>query len=164
MYVLNAVGLFQTFKLPVCSPLLCLILLTRHTVNHTNINISSDYICSTSHDSLTSGPVFVFPCAAVNPRCQQCVVFPQLLKACSHRNPLCSASHSPHCSSLWQLPECLIESPCDHIGNVFNRVSKFMMSRSLLETPILMSSKGVLNILKPNGIQDFKAIMHVHLT
>lgn len=39
------------------------------------------------------------------------------------------------------------------------------MSRSpLLETPILMSSKGILNISELNGIQDFKAIMHVHLT
>lgn len=34
----------------------------------------------------------------------------------------------------------------------------------LLETPFLMSSKGSLNILELNGIQDFKAIMHVHLT
>lgn len=34
----------------------------------------------------------------------------------------------------------------------------------LLKTPILMSSKGILNISELNGIQDLKAIMHVQVT
>lgn len=33
-----------------------------------------------------------------------------------------------------------------------------------LKTSSLVSSKGILNIWELNSIQDFKAIMHVHVT